>query len=232
MHKLYSAITVCFLLICTVNLKGQVGITLGYNFHQGADDWDTHLAPDEKVKADGIMVNLDYWFRLKNYRVEFLPEIGFGLGEQDVQKNSTETISTSYNQFTFFFNTSIYPLDFEGDCNCPTFGKDGSFFQKGFYLQVSPGLSYLSSKSEYPTSGQSYEGSKLNFVLGLGAGLDIGLTDYLTITPLLRYVLGFGSEWSGLQFDGFTEIPSESDTRDLQTGLRITYRLDYKQSRF
>ena len=232
MYK-YSAFLVFLLTMLTsLHLSGQVGVTVGYNIHLGADDWDVELSGDEKVKSDGIMLNLDYWFRLKNYRIEFLPEVGIVLGEHDVQNVSGEGIATSYNQLSFFLNTSVYPFDFEGDCNCPTFGKDGSFFQKGFYLQVSPGISYLSSKTEYQVSGVSHEGSKLNFALGIGTGLDIGLTDYLTITPLIRYVLGFGSEWSGIHFTGAAATAVESNTRDLQTGIRITYRLDYKQSRF
>ena len=219
-------------LVSNSDLSSQIGVTLGYNLHQGADDWDANMESDEKVKADGIMLNLDYWFRLKNYRVEFLPEVGFVIGEQEVTHSINEAITTSYNQYHFFFNTSIYPLDFEGDCNCPTFGKDGSFFQKGFYLQLSPGITYLSAKTEYILSQNSYEDSALHLVIGIGAGLDIGLNDYITITPLLRYVLGFGATWNGLQFEGSDPITTESNTRDLQTGLRLTYRLDYKQSRF
>jgi hypothetical protein len=71
------------------------------------------------------------------------------------------------------------------------------------------------------------EGRSNSILLSIGAGLDIGLFEYLTITPFVRLVYGLKHDWEWL-----AEENNESLTRDVMTGLHLVYRLDYKKRRF
>jgi len=100
-------------------------------------------------------------------------------------------------------------------------------FKKGFYLQASPGLAYFNNNIGDRNS------TSLSFYAAIGAGLDIGITKLLTISPFIRYTRTFGSNWQAMKtviengvFLGYEDV--NSDISEIQTGLRIGYRFDYK----
>ncbi|MBK8563799.1 MAG: hypothetical protein IPN76_10775 [Saprospiraceae bacterium] len=111
-----------------------------------------------------------------------MPEISFASF-----KHSFSEGEMNLKQLGLHFNTAIYIFDLASDCNCPTFSKDGNTFGKGFFLEVSPGVSFLSNRFAgeagllpyYPKNSVALGGS-------LGAGLDIGLTDLFDY-PLARF---------------------------------------------
>ncbi|MDX1684614.1 MAG: hypothetical protein R3275_05210 [Saprospiraceae bacterium] len=215
---------------CTYSMA-QFGVSGIYNFHQGADVWDNEINSNaEHIKSDGFGVSLNYWFRLKDYRVEFLPELMYLAGNRSAALLDDTPIDHEWQQLALYFNVNIYPFDFEGDCNCPTFGKDGGFFEKGFFFQLSPGAGYYINETK---SSEARESSGVAFLSGIGAGLDVGVAEYFTITPFVRYVIGFNTEWPQSDPTNADEGNSiQSSTRDFLAGLNVIYRFDYKKRRF
>lgn len=178
--------------IASWNSFGQLGIVAGYKtLNAGA--WNEELLPlfgADVYPMSGPSIGLDYWFRLKKRRIEFTPELGVQQFENKLEGGSAEHL-----QVHFQFNTHFYLFDLESDCNCPTFSKDGNFLTKGFFVEISPGAAMLSS--ELKTADDSDDGR--TFLLGgsAGAGLDLGLADWLTVTPLARYYFYPNAGWGG-----------------------------------
>jgi len=200
------------LLFIFQNVNAQVGVSAGAKI-MNASEWTDFLNKEMQTNAgnyQGWHVGIDYWFRLPQKRVEFFPEISYEKYSQDFGLATDEIKSLS-----LYFNTNIYLLDFEGDCNCPTFSKGGDLFEKGFFIQVSPGISYFTST--FGLDSEEIEDSNLSFGLGLGAGLDVGISDFLTITPLLKFT------WLPSASREELEAASELPAGDLDTSISQFY---------
>ncbi|RMG81225.1 MAG: hypothetical protein D6714_13310 [Bacteroidetes bacterium] len=202
----------CFLLPFLAPAHAQIGISAGVqNFD--APDWfdlETGSATDPFW---GAQAGIDYWFRLKNQRVEFLPELSASRHSGDF--GSGELTATFFN---FRFNTNFYFFDFNNDCNCPTFDKGGNFFTKGFFIQLSPGISRLTLKND--PGNAPVESSDYALSFGIGAGLDIGLSKLITLTPLVRY-----RYFPGAKSEVFmVKEPVRSAIRQLYAGIRLGIR--------
>ncbi len=219
-----------FFLLPTAALFSQVGVNAAYRWNT-ADEWVEQSPGGQdrlELLADGYSVGLDYWFRLKNVRVEFLPELNYGRYEQSFADGR----ETNLQALSFFFNTNFYLFDLLSDCDCPTFSKQDDLFKKGFFVQVSPGLSYLMQQGQAFTAEAqpfSFEDNAVAFSIGAAIGLDLGLSDLLTLTPLagLRYYPA--ADWSNLnEFTGGNPNREIADTQSsiLQyyAGLRVGLR--------
>ena len=201
-----------------------------YNIPTQNEKWDVVLNPieDHKLIPNNFGIGVDYWFRLKNYRVEFLPEINYAYTKKDVTFQEGALGEIKWQRIGFQFNTNIYLLNIKGDCNCPTFGKQDPLFKKGLYVQISPGIAHL--KSELNDQLISSIKSQTVGTVGIGLGLDIGISQYFTITPWIRHGFELGLDWADL---ALFEVSSESDYKINQNtttfGLRMGYRYDYKK---
>ena len=134
MKNLLAAII--FLCFCS-NMHAQIGFQVQYQRFQDTSYILSGSGFNEFVQADQLGFGIDYAFKLKNYRVEFFPAILYF--NKKINKNSifdTE-LNTNITTLGLQFNTHIYFLDIEGDCNCPTWNKDGSFMKKGIFAWVS-----------------------------------------------------------------------------------------------
>jgi hypothetical protein len=216
----------------------QYGISVGYKT-MNASNWEnlfnnyninngSNLSPLREGTAFGI----DRWFRLKNYRVEFTPQLMYSRYARQWTDIQQGDFAMNANFYSLVFNTSFYALDLEGDCNCPTFSKDGNFFSKGFFFQVSPELFYLHNRFQAPSLDE--RGHEIGFGVGIGAGLDIGLSDFLTLTPFARYSYYPNVEWKDLNvlLSG-SEPPSpdsaeknKTDMLQFYFGVRVGFRFD------
>lgn len=145
--------------------------------------------------------SVHYWTRLKRYRLEFLPGVLF-------QNLSTQE-QANYQNIGVSVPVSIYLLDFVNDCDCPTFSKNSFWFQKGFFIRLTPSWS---------TNINSSSPQALNQLLGGGisVGIDFGLSDLLTITPLI----GYG------QVHSLSGPPSHGGY--FHAGLSLLFRHDYR----
>lgn len=194
---------IVLLTILATASHAQIGLRTSY---------DNLSLMDLSPSADGVSVDpaytvgVDYWFRWKKRRVEFMPELGFSSGSYTA--NGLDHTLTGINAR---LNVHIYPMDLAEDCDCPTFSKDGGLIKKGFFFHVGPGVSYLTVSENDNTE------SAITPMARIGAGLDIGLNEFVTITPLVGYNLLWSS---GLENDVISTPESFSK---LQLGLRTFF---------
>jgi len=204
------------LIFAPVLAYSQYGINMRYQFSNNPT-LDT-----AQISQNGIQASLEYHFRLKQKRLEFHPGVGY-------RTTFNQSDLTGYfSSIDIDLSTSIYPFDFAGDCHCPTFSKDGELFKKGFFLEVIPGIGFqnftrLRSNPDDPANLPIKDD---NVVLKLGgaAGLDIGLSDQFTLTPMFSVTLLAPQEWNGLRLDGAPE--TLDNYIYLGAGIRLTYTVD------
>lgn len=179
------------------------------------------------ISQDGLQASVEYNFRLKQKRIEFRPGLGYRF---TLNGNKSEGNISSID---FDMNTAVYPFDYAGDCHCPTFSKGGKLFKKGFFFEFNPGVGYqllsrLKSDPDDP-SRLPIRSKNLQWKLGGSVGLDIGLSDKFTFTPLLSISYLTASKWEGLRSDG-----SEGQLIDYSyfgAGIRITHNRDDHKAR-
>ncbi|WP_421948405.1 autotransporter outer membrane beta-barrel domain-containing protein [Phaeodactylibacter xiamenensis] len=216
-----------------IQLNAQLGLSGSARFND-APDWNYPASGTEGANplGNGWAVGVDYWIPLGQTRIDLLPELNFGHSAQTIDIVGDPHEFTQ-NAFSLFLNTNFYVLDLEGDCDCPTFSKSGDFFQKGFFLQVSPGVSYFQHTIQTRESAAvDIEEDTFAFSIGAGAGLDIGLSDILTLTPMAGFRYYLPSEWAGLRtvFPSPEGIPfrTESSIQQFWAGLRLGIRFDQR----
>lgn len=192
MRELFFSV-LFFLLVAS--LSAQVGFSTSYRGNE-PDNWKMVANSDEgtALLGEGLAFGIDYWFRLKEVRVEFLPELNFAQYEKSV--DIPVPAETRANYLSFFFNTNIYFLDFFSDCDCPTWSKQSDFFQRGLYFQISPGVSRIDQTVDFLEQEQNT--SAWSFSLGTGLGLDIGFSNLITLTPHIGVRYYFETSWEGL----------------------------------
>ncbi len=206
--------------------KAQFGISAGYQSFK-ADDWFSGLSDIQQENVgtqSSYKIGIDYWFRLKNIRIEFMPELSTANFEKSFTNGDFEV-----KMFNLQFNTNIYLLDINNDCNCPTFSKQSNFLAKGFFLQISPGYSFINTAHNHTiiegntsTFLTTEKNNFSNFSIGIGAGFDLGVSDILTITPIAR-IRYFPNASTQVQFGTFE--PTESTITQLYLGARLGFRL-------
>lgn len=221
-------ITVILILFWLSNTAiAQIGIKTGYLSQQSSG---FELVQDqtgvvaEPVIDPALSYSIDYWFRLNKFRIEFIPELNFSRFQ--VSLLDQPRLRTS--QYSFFFNILLYPFDWNNDCDCPTFTKEGNFLSKGFYIYLSPGVSLLSEEALLP----EIEGdSGIYGSFAAGAGIDFGIRNRLTLSPEigLRYFSGYPRENLGTIADikkGYTQDANNASLLQLVPALRIRFRFD------
>ena len=133
-----NSILVLFLAIPCI-LSAQFGVHATYQTAEQVSQF-----PSNDFPISGFAFGADYTFRLAQKRVEFFPELNYSFTEttSPVIDTRGSQVTLEDKAFGFYFNTNVYIFDFEGDCDCPVFSKDGNFLKKGFFLQLSPGINY------------------------------------------------------------------------------------------
>jgi hypothetical protein len=229
-----AIIIICALSALFTAGSAQFGVRVKYN-NQALPGWEPKVTlltkSDQSVLKNGYEAGVDYWFRLKKRRVEFMPELAYGYGTTTF--NSSQDLSSmNLRQLWANMHIQLYALDLEGDCNCPTFSKQGSGINKGLFFHITPGIGWYQSKAEYSVGDtyNTFNNSGSVFRIGGGIGLDMGFSDLLTVTPQISYYLT--SEMaSGLNGkDTPAEETTASYSRQLQFSLRFGFRPDYGRS--
>jgi hypothetical protein len=165
---------------------------------------------------------IDFWFRLKEKRIEFMPELAVNLSDSKIND-----ITGNHNLYLFYFNVHIYPFDFIGDCDCPTFSKEGNSLKKGFFVHIDPFIGL--SQKIYSSTTQKFHA--LTFGARAGVGIDFGISDLITLSPKISYIYFSEQDWSS--FSNFTgEMYNIVESpKGLQAGFRLGFRFDYKGGR-
>lgn len=223
-------------------LKAQIGMSYGY-IQQENLTWDQILlekgilSAEETIFSQGHRLSLEYWFRLPKQRIEFYPELNISIQESSFSDNLfTYQINLQAINYGLDLKTQIYFLDFKGDCDCPTFSKNDPIFKKGIYLLLSPGV-YIQNKS-INSSSQTFSmdqvNQSVNLKLGAGFGLDIGITDLVTLSPFYLFELHKKTEWNALKSLPQSSISILDPIQDSAAminrhifGLKIHFRFDY-----
>lgn len=217
-HLLCSLLLLCL----SLPLSAQFGLSAYYNdagpavlFLTDENGTEQEVFP-ENVYEFGI----DYWFRLKNVRVEFLPGLSFASNQLTPEAGPFQSRELAVRQYNAFFQTRIYPFDFYGDCDCPTFSKQGPALARGLFINAGPIVS--SQQFRIPDEGGSdYRVTRAGILAGLG--FDIGLSDLLTLSPQAGIRTYFGDPDSGVpgQQDGSSRRSSLRYFAGIRLGLRL-----------
>lgn len=210
------------LAFASLNCSAQLGFFGGFsNFNPSG--WNEQFQDDfneAPYPLAGYQIGLDYWFRLKKRRIEFSPAISWSRFHNEFASGKLE-----HEALGLHFHTAVYVLDLASDCNCPTFSKDGNFFSKGVFLEIAPGAILVKNKTSFlPGSGSaSREGSELAFGGSIGVGLDLGISDLITVTPIARFHYYPNYNWNY----SLHIANAEADLRQLFLGVRL--RLHFKE---
>lgn len=200
-------------------LIGQIGIKFVATLAQHKI---AETVSNEKLFSTKAGLGIDYWFRLKKYRLEILPAIHFQTASEKLVLNDQSTGILNWNFIDFTPAFQIYPLDFKNDCQCPTFSKQGKFFKKGFFVQLAPGVgrSVLSSNTVLGNKATDWIG-----FMRLGLGLDIGISDLITWSPSVSYQLSQTLNWGS-----FFQSQS-SQNLNINSGLFIAARFGFRMDK-
>lgn len=207
-------------------LSAQFGLHATYQKNSQDAIFETNDFP-----LTGFAFGADYTFRLANNRVEFFPELNYAFSstKEPILENSGTTREMKNQAASLYFNTNFYIFDFAGDCDCPVFSKDGSFLKKGFFLQISPGVSYHSfeySENDALSLLRTLEENEVSFSLGGGVGVDVGLSEFITITPYFRARYHLPVSVDGYpDVIAFPEQGDEFSMWQINAGLRLGVQL-------
>ncbi|PPK86333.1 hypothetical protein CLV84_3259 [Neolewinella xylanilytica] len=205
----------CLLLGSVVS--AQVGITGFYNLNEARMVGENADPVNNELDyANGPEIALNYWFRLPKNRIEFQPTVYYARSGERY----------GWNEAGFQFKTNIYLFDLGTDCDCPTFGKQGPQLEKGFFLQLSPGV----SRHWLSTAAENLSG-KTAFTLGAGIGIDFGISNLITLTPIaaLRYTATDFTDMIFLNRDGLEVSGIRGALTAYQLGIQATFRFDKKR---
>ncbi|MCF8236580.1 MAG: acyloxyacyl hydrolase [Saprospiraceae bacterium] len=154
-------------------LSAQLGVQLQYRLPLSLAE--SSMLSDPLIQS-GWSAGVVYSLRRSGIRIEWVP----GLHYMQTTAQSTASVDYTGSGVQATVDFRAYPLDMYGDCKCPTFSRKGQVIKKGFFVEGGAGGYYLSQKT-----GDGSQGGG-NFLARIGAGLDIGLSRRLTITPGVR----------------------------------------------
>jgi len=244
MHKLPFILGLTFIFsILTFTLSGQFSVVYKHQPNQieWQDEWNEHVSADA-IFDRSHYIGISYWLRLKNYRVEFHPTAYVTTSKQSI--NIYDQLPSDFPDIKSAIQTGFgievpihfYFLDIEGDCNCPTFSKQGNFLSKGLYAYLSPGVRRL-TYTMFAEDGETIlptvdsRSKQTLFAVAAGLGLDIGLGDLFTVTPFAGLEFVPDLAWQGYQHAveqaSGIDIVESRDLRSVVLGVRLSFRPDY-----
>ena len=226
-------VVISMLLFTGLSANAQFGLRASYNLNN-APAWDQvfseALNRDVNIFSSSQSLTLDYWIRLPNHRVEFYPNISYHGAQMTIRPGVGQLdLPMKLQQIGGGLLAHIYPLDFTGDCDCPTFSKQGGLFKKGFFILGGLGADY--SLKDWDRSGLS--DGNIDIKGSIGLGMDIGITDLFTISPFIQFQRYF--DVSGHDLSNLFNLDDSnisSSINQLQLGIRVGFRPDYTKNRF
>lgn len=215
-----------FFIACQV-LSAQIGLSASYRYNE-PDNWKlvhTLTGDETLIMGDGPAYGIDYWFRLKELRIEFLPELNFAQFKETVA--AAGSAEAKINYLSFFLNTNFYLLDLFSDCDCPTFSKQSNLLSRGLFVQLSPGISRVDQKIDLLEQKSNSKAWSLSF--GAALGYDVGFSNLVTLTPIIGVRYYLNTAWDDLSSinGGIKEwevVSEESSLLQYYGGLRLGIR--------
>jgi hypothetical protein len=219
MSKIFAPL---FFLFFASLATAQVGLNGRYVLND-AKSWTVPQVDGREaldLLGTGYAIGIDYWVRFQDVRIELLPELNYSQYENSIERLG---INTNVRMYSLLLNTNIYFLDMSGDCFCPTFYQEGPTLQKGLHLQISPGLHYFDGS--ITGTNETASSSTFTYSIGAGLGFDLGLSKYLTITPIagIRYFPGI--QWEAINeffpVEGPQAVEEKSALFQYSAGIRL-----------
>lgn len=185
------------------------------------------IANELALFENGFSVSLQYRVPLKNVRIECFPGLYLESAERTLLPEALSNYSTQFSiqNAGVSFDILIYLFDLAGECDCPVFSKSDPFFKKGFHLIV--GGSYSRFELQH---GQGQENKEvIDYSPGIfaGTGLDIGLSERITLTPHGGFKFHQSVNWQGLNpptQQTTQTMDVEENNSSWQFGLRLMYK--------
>ena len=226
-------------LFFVVEANAQFGIRLSTQ-QNDYSNWNTIVSSavspaNNNIFGSSYEIGVDYWFRLKNVRLEFYPEVGLGYSQSSNSNSGSEAFPSSYKLKKVFggINAHLYFLDLKNDCMCPTFSKQNDFIKKGLFLILSSKAHFQNKETLYPID--IIKNNDLAIEVAAGLGLDIGISDLITVSPFGMVSYFPSSEWDGISINhGIVHVlPPDETTSNIafKVGVRIGFRPDYLTNR-
>lgn len=211
-----------FLFLISHQADAQVGVYAAWNQLQFNEKNDQNT--DQFLSLSGVTAGIDYWFRLRNVRVEFKPGLAYTRLKAEDQPALFQSAEAEW--WHLVLSGRVYPLSFYDDCKCPTFSKRSGFFKDGFFLSVTPQLirSETTTQLAQPEFHQ-IDHSELFLLIDVGAGLDIGLSDRFTLTPEVR--LRYAPNTAVYSQRGGMDITEHTPISGRVTGLFASIGITY-----
>jgi hypothetical protein len=217
-----------FLTLLCLTCQAQVGIRAGFVQLEApgfelAQRGQTFLSPP----GNGPAFSMDYRLKIRNLRLEFRPEV------QWVIPRSGESAGwrTSGNYMGIWGNVTLFPFDLKGDCDCPTFGRQGRPIHKSLFLEAAPGLHYLYNEVSVTIPGSNDMVFKDSFVApggAIGIGAELKLQRNLSVSPFARMIVLPNLSWPGLleaaEAESLDPLEAQAFLSGLNVGLRIGFR--------
>ena len=230
------------ILICSLSattLTAQFGVTVFYQSTQVSGDYFT--SPNASVLGENYEFAADYWFRFPGKRIEVMPTVSYSTYENAVFDNTSSSVfefsvfnDVRVHEFGVQLKTNFYLFDLNDSKQYSTSNKRSNFLEKGFFIQLAPGVSHYSVNLTRESSNTfSRWRNKTFFNLSAGAGFDFAISNLLTITPLVSY--RYNVNQAGFS-DLFASCPSclsskvEARFSTLQAGIRIGVNLNKRQN--
>ncbi|MDQ3142886.1 MAG: hypothetical protein M3Q56_11645 [Bacteroidota bacterium] len=169
-------------------------------------------------------LGISYWFRLKKFRIEFLPGLAYSYAKSTYLNSQVAGEKVKETQYSVELPILLYPFDFKNDCNCPTFKKSGSILKKGMYFILQPSLLY----SDYDFNRQNGSHKYWLTQLDLGVGLDFAITKIHTLSPSIQYARVLNNPFNTKLLDTELGLQSVNHSK-ISVNLRWISRFDYKK---
>jgi hypothetical protein len=172
-HSASRLASLSILLLLASRLSAQIGVQ--GQIHLPGLIGETETVPSP-VLQNAWSAGIVYTIRNSGIRLEFIP----GIGYMQTSGETDASLKVKGQGLTAGVDVRLYPMDLYGDCMCPTFSRKGDVFKKGFFWEGGAGYLYLNQNLGTEKSVGH------GFFARVGAGIDIGLSRSITITPGLR----------------------------------------------
>jgi len=201
-----------FILFFTLKSFSQIGLDFigNKNTYKGWNDVLYEKAvKDSEIFSKSYGGGINYWFSLKDFRVEFTPGVYY-LYSDFILDETEAGVKYIAHEAGVEFDINIYIFDFIRKSykrDCPSFSDGSNWLKKSFFLQASPKL--FGAQRSLINSDNDIRHLNIGGKFDFGIGLEIPVTRHFVLAPIVKYGFGIGNNW-----DGFSEYHDEDSFND------------------
>lgn len=200
-----KSVLLFFCFMATYSLSGQINLSASFqsNNYLNWNDKDLSTANPQAQAAfnslKGLGIDLEYsYLPDKERQLYFIGRLG-----SDISFSNQ-----SYSKIIFPHAGAgilFYPFNMNGDCDCPRFHQEGTFFSRGFHfvLLANAGMFILKN-----------EASQFQGLFEANFGINIPLGNTQAIAPFFGFALGTNVK------NQYLEVPVKSTLNKLLFGIR------------